>query len=69
MRALLLAILLTFFGCSMPSVRLSLETGEATTGESNIQRRGTTYGTKTTGGDFVQSIFNDYPIPQPTPAP
>ena len=47
----------------MPSVRLSLETGEATTGSSNIQRQGTTYANKTIGGDFMQSIFSDYAPP------
>lgn len=53
-------------GCSMPSLRVTLESGEATTGETTIQHRGTSYAESTTGGNFI-SAFSATPVPTAVP--
>lgn len=52
--------------CSMPSMRvtLSAETGEATTGDYQLKRQGSTYAT----GSSISSIAAALASPVPTPA-
>ena len=63
------AALLSVSGCSMPSLRLSLnfETGEATTGKYSLNREGTTYNETNSAAALAEALSTPAASPAPDP--
>lgn len=65
------ALIFLMTGCSMPSLRvtLSAETGEATTGDYQQSKKGTTYGNGFATDGITQALSAGLPVvPVPTPS-